>query len=342
MIAALLLAATTVAPAPVPGELKTFGDWAVACDNGGRCEAVSLVPADAETGFDGPLVVTREAGPDGSLWLNVEVEMTGTGPWRLIAEGRELLSTRMQEEPGGLASGAAARRVIGRGLANARTARLVDAKGIEIARFSLAGSAAAFRYMDDRQGRAGTRGALVATGPAADSRPAPALPRIRPVTAADGRVPDAATLAKLGMSGPCAVERDGDGGPGDDAVAVDADAAGRPRAVALIACGNGAYNFSSAVYLLTLHGGEWRSEPARFDLPSDLYEGLATVVNADLTNELLELAAYAKGRGLGDCGVAHNWVWDGAMFRLTNMRRMDECRGSLVWPTVWRADIEGR
>ena len=181
--------------------------------------------------------------------------------------------------------------------------------------------------------------------PSTDARPpmpAPALPRIRPVTAAGGRVPDAATLAKLGMSGPCAVERDGDGGPGDDAVAVDADAAGRPRAVALIACGNGAYNFSSAVYLLTLHGGEWRSEPARFDLPSDLYEGLATVVNADLTNELLEIAAYAKGRGLGDCGVAHNWVWDGAMFRLTNMRRMDECRGSLVWPTVWRADIEGR
>src|SRR3546814_4295296 len=57
----------------------------------------------------------------------------------------------------------------------------VRQNGKAVARVSLDGSAAALRYMDARQGRAGTVTALVAAGPlrAAAVKPALALPRIR-------------------------------------------------------------------------------------------------------------------------------------------------------------------
>ncbi len=42
MIALIALAAT--ARSPQPGELKTFKDWTVGCDNGRACQAVGLLP----------------------------------------------------------------------------------------------------------------------------------------------------------------------------------------------------------------------------------------------------------------------------------------------------------
>lgn len=40
----LLLALAAVAALPHPGDLKTFGDWIVGCDNGRACEARALIP----------------------------------------------------------------------------------------------------------------------------------------------------------------------------------------------------------------------------------------------------------------------------------------------------------
>ena len=60
MIAALLLATAT----PDPGALKTFGDWAVGCDNARRCEAAALAPDGEDRATYLMLVVRREAaGP---------------------------------------------------------------------------------------------------------------------------------------------------------------------------------------------------------------------------------------------------------------------------------------
>ena len=40
----LLLALAATVAAPQPGELKTFKDWTVGCDNGRACQAVGLLP----------------------------------------------------------------------------------------------------------------------------------------------------------------------------------------------------------------------------------------------------------------------------------------------------------
>ena len=65
MILSLLLFAAADAAVPKPGVVKTFGDWAVACDNVRRCEMTSLIPEEqASDGSDsgGYVSATREAG----------------------------------------------------------------------------------------------------------------------------------------------------------------------------------------------------------------------------------------------------------------------------------------
>ena len=48
MMITLLLAAAAASAAPQPGEIKTYGDWTVGCDNGWRCQAGSLFPEPQE------------------------------------------------------------------------------------------------------------------------------------------------------------------------------------------------------------------------------------------------------------------------------------------------------
>ena len=48
------------------------------------------------------------------------------------------------------------------------------------------------------------------------------------------------------------------------------------------------------------------------------------------------------GRGVGDCGVHQDYVWDGTRFRLVQQEEMSECRGSLDYITTWRAQVVGR
>jgi hypothetical protein len=49
--------------------------------------------------------------------------------------------------------------------------------------------------------------------------------------------------------------------------------------------------------------------------------------------------AFAKGRGIGDCGVGDDYVWDGDRFRLAEQIAMGECRGSVDYITTWRARV---
>ena len=50
------------------------------------------------------------------------------------------------------------------------------------------------------------------------------------------------------------------------------------------------------------------------------------------------LVNFAKGRGLGDCGILQHWVWDGERFRMVLGQHMEECRGAIEWPTLFRAE----
>jgi hypothetical protein len=335
--AAALLALTAPAAmaAPVPGKLQTYTDWTVACDNGGACEAVSLIPANGA--FDGPVLMLgleRAGGPAAqpAMWASTDDDAL-SGPVDFLVDGRKVA---------GAIAGRGEARVEGpqaAALANAvaRGAVLeVRQRGRLVGRPSIAGSAAAFRHIDAQQGRAGTVTAILATGPlpAQAVRAAPALPAV-------SRAPIAPNLKYAGLWREELARAAGLSGCADtmEGRAAEVHPLDRERALVLVPCGAGAYNASSVPLIATGGAGRRSFAFARFDhqpgWSADADQPM--LVNAGWNEAGGELSSYAKGRGLGDCGSAETYVWDGAMFRMTEATAMGECRGARHWLRLWRA-----
>lgn len=332
----LALLAALQAPADQqPGEVTIFGDWAVGCDNGLACEAISLPPEDWSAGNAALLTVRRGPGADGYLRVGLYVyEETRADRLTLSIDGEIVASFADSGDALRFEATGDLLPLLAR-IANGAEARLATADGEAFDRLSLAGSSAALRFIDDRQQRAGTRGAAVARGDRPDST-LPAPPAVPAVTRRLASDPDRA-VAPLGDGRAMALhlEHDCDGIDDelrrDDVLPLD-DA----RELILISCWGGAYNFSDLAFVR--EGAT--IAPARFDRIYDWGEGMdvPVLVNADWSAEDGILSTYAKGRGIGDCGTAESFVWDGAMFRLIERREMTECRGSPHWITVWRAE----
>lgn len=175
--AALLATAATAATpdTPRPGKLKLFRDWIVACDNGRDCETASLAAEDSAL-QDVGLIVAR----DGAGRVTVRIrDMTGKAKTASVrVDGRTIASTPLDRDGEGAWQGAPAQALVS-ALARGKRAALLTPAAHPVA---LAGAAAAFRYMDDRQGRAGTTTALVARGGKRYRGGAPALPVVQIVT----------------------------------------------------------------------------------------------------------------------------------------------------------------
>lgn len=334
-LALLLAAPVWQAPAPQLGPIKSFGDWAVACDNVKRCEMTSLMPENGDWADEAPqLAIVREPGPGGG-WTAEVMEGASARAVRLRIEGGPEGAGSWQ---GGKFAGADAAAIVA-AMVNGKTAIVTDSAG-RSGRVSLAGTSAALRFIDAEQGRAGTVTAAVARG----ARPAAAVPAPRPLPrisyAPPGGSPrtySAATRAAIGRQSGCDANYEGM----ESKPETQSHALGGGRTLVLIPCGAGAYNFSSAAYVL---GPDGKAAPARFDSPPGWVEGegVASLVNADFDTKTGMLSSHAKGRGLGDCGSSETYVWDGAMFRLVEARAMGECRGSMNWLTVWRAEAVAR
>ncbi|MGP1352208.1 MAG: DUF1176 domain-containing protein [Parasphingopyxis sp.] len=344
----LALAAAVQSPAhatpppatPEPGSVQLFGDWAVGCDNGWACEAISLPTEDFEIGNGYSVTVRRAGGADGyhrigirafedeapsTMTLLVDGEFAGTAT---RSDGDELYHfdpERAQQIAGLMARGS--------------DAELRDHDGGLVEQISLDGSYAALLFVEDRQQRAGTVTASAAVGyePASLVPEPPSVPTIRAMAVADRAGDTAAPL------------------PGDQAMALhearqcdgldeelrrnEAIVLSDARDLILISCSRGAYNFSDIAYVRDAEGAV---TPARFDRVFAWGENreVPLLVNVYWNAEANELSTYAKGRGIGDCGTAERFVWDGAMFRLIERREMNSCRGSPHWITVYRANVE--
>jgi hypothetical protein len=335
---AALAATATGAPAPRPGALETYRDWTIGCDNRGRCEAVSLLPQGGEWP-DEPVTVAiaRDAGADAdpSVWVGYSGQ--GLAQIAFLVDGRAV-ATAMGRDGEALLDG---RQGAALAVAIARGATLEIRNGAKrLGRPSLSGSGAALRYMDARQGRAGTTTALIATGPLgktaiAGLRPAPAVRRA-PVPIG-GVAPVALwreELTSVGKLTGCADEMQ------------DADAPAQYRlskteTLILAPCGAGAYNVTSVPVIATGVAGRRVFRFAAFDYKPGWGDDPKhpMLVNALFDARTSRLQSYAKGRGLGDCGGSESYVWDGAMFRLVEATAMGECRGSAHWITTWSARV---
>lgn len=334
----IALLALAQAAAPQPGPIKSFGAWVVACDNAKRCEMTSIWPDDNQPEEGSPydqasVSIDRAAGPAGSF--TVEIQLAGnSGSDRVrVSTERGFSIWAVPKNDLLRFTGADAVRIIA-AMADGTELRVGDETSVA-AMASLKGSSAALRFIDAEQGRAGTVTAAVAK----DAKPAsavpapPALPQIGYVRPAGAAAPFTPAMRKaLDKASECGSVYEGGTGEWPEA---ETYALGGGKTLLLLPCGSGAYNFSTAPYILSGGGAPVR---ARFDLPPGMIaEGPPELVNASFDAKTGRLESYSKGRGLGDCGSAEAYVWDGAMFRLVEARSMPECRGSVDWLTTWRA-----
>jgi hypothetical protein len=226
-------------------------------------------------------------------------------------------------------TGSEARRLVS---SLARGTRATIRAGGKSAVNSLAGLSAALRHIDAEQKRAGTAGALIASGAAADRTAAPPLPVVRAV-AATGRAVSLppARIAALRKTAGCGIADYNESPP-----APEFHALGGGETLVLLPCDSGAYNFISALFVI---GRDGRLRPARTDTPTgmDPDARVPSVVNGGFERGIV--SSYAKGRGIGDCGTIQRLAWDGRRFRLIEQSEMGECRGSTDYITTWRARV---
>lgn len=339
MILAALTAAAAALATPHPGELKTYKDWIVGCDNLRSCQANVLMPDDGADDLFA-LVLNRSGKAGDPAVLDIPLpEKTLVGRrFGLQVDGQTIANFTAQKDD---ATQLPLTRPMLTALLNGKEVELVDAKGATVSSASLAGFAATLLFIDDKQGRIGTQGALKAVGSKPDSAvPAPpAVPTIA-VPPASAKPPRKITVAQATKL------------IGEDAAVCDyTDRKVEPRSYRLDAghtvvlvehlCDNGAYNYFTSVYVMDETGPP---RPAKFDLPPGMGEpstdGTGDLTNGDWDPKTRTLGSYEKSRGLGDCGSNESYAWDGRRFRLIEQNVMGECRGSVDYIRVWTSQAK--
>jgi hypothetical protein len=326
---------------PSPGRIRIFDDWAVGCDNRLSCTAVSLVPEGGGTAYPVLVAIQRDGGPAGPALLRLIGADQLQGRIDLVVDSRVLARPTAARDMIEL-SGQAALDIV-RALGSSYIFELRDRKRL-IASPSLQGLPAALRHMDEQQGRVGSRGALAAIGdgPADLARPVPAAAPVAPAPAladSQGPQPELTPQEEAVARNLATCE-----GRADSVTPLETHALDAGHLLVLLPCTAGAYNMSAVPLVAAGGPGQWRFQVAGFDHVPGFTGEPGTpplIVNARWNPSRGELSSFAKGRGLGDCGTAETYRWDGARFRLTEARSMPVCRGAWEWPVLYSLPAEG-
>lgn len=325
---------------PTLGRIQIFDDWAVACDNRLSCTAVSLVPEGAGTAYSVLVSIQRHGGPAGEGALRLIGADQLRGKIDMMADNKLLARVTPARDMIEL-TGPQALTII-RSLGSSYAFELREKKNV-IDAPSLRGLPRALRYMDEQQGRVGSQGALAALGdaPADLAKPVPPDPV---VTAGAAPVPDTSPPALNDAEKTAARRLAVCEGQLDNDHPLETHALDAEHALVLLPCNAGAYNVSAVPLVATGGVGRWQFNVARFDHAPGFTGDPGTpplIVNARWNPTRGELSSFAKGRGLGDCGTAETYKWDGAAFRLTEARSMPVCRGAWEWPVLYSATAQG-
>ncbi len=331
-----LLALAAAAAAPQPGELKTFRDWTVGCDNGRACQAVALMPEDGNWDARVTMAVRRGAEPDAAP----EIGFDGDVPVAGLSVGGKRLPVTVVQKDGFPAVRPESVPAMLEAIRTHSALETLDAAGKRTGMLSLAGASAALLYMDEQQRRLGTVTALVQKGskPASAVPAPPPLPVVAAAPVPKGAKPlviPSAEVRRLARETQCDEAQPEGKLPEIETAAID----GRTTLV-LLSCGAGAYNFMSVPFLARREGKRLRISVAPLDHDRRSQgETHPMLVNAGWDEKKRRLGAFSKGRGIGDCGVGDEYAWDGTRFRLVEQIAMDECRGSVDYITTWRAMV---
>ena len=332
--------------AATAGALKDYKDWVLGCDNGRACVAIGMTAQEGM--LSAYLRIARageaDAAPTAALVLYppddaaavlarpmVRLAFDGHG-----AEGR-LAGALPLEKTGDLyrldlPGDAVPDLLAGLSRAQTLTLDLYDGAARRASKMvSLAGSSAALLAMDDQQKRVGTVSALARPGAATIDTipPVPALP----------------VIASL----PVGVMADPLPRPPRTAATPSPDGcfAGTPPYIAFSlpggaslwgACASaGAYNLAYD-FRIFIDGKPGRPWDARVPGLTGFDETPSWLWNAYVDEDTRRLRSFMKGRGLGDCGDATDWAFDGTGFAALSYSAMDACRGVMQedWPVLYR------
>lgn len=313
-------------------ESKTFRDWIAVCDNINNCAAFG--PAEGSGGF---VMVKLAAGPAArpAVYLASWNLGDGSGPFSATIDG-QVYNGRNEganaENPYLKIDNPSDQLL--RGISQGTDMRIHA--GSQSTSVSLSGAAAAFLWIDERQGRLGTTTALIRRGdrPASAVPAAPAAPRLQVAAAVpQNNLPQAASLprALTNMESVKACQSEFvSGGTSDDNTV---SRLGPDQLMWQIPCGSGAYNFSQA-YFITRNDG---SSPRQISFPSS-GQPQDILTNSRYDPATRTMSAFGKGRGIGDCGVMGEWVWTGENFTMKDEIAMTECLGIPwdIWPSTWK------
>lgn len=340
--------------APRPGAERAeaglqgeFQDWIVGCDNTRACRAIGL-PADS-SGDGTALILDRSGEPaarpvlrlvlpkpqEGAPPLGGSLQLAADGaalPPLVIGRGLQVEDpdadtwrARIQDE--------AAEAALVRALRTAKALTVARAGEPPLATISLAGAAAALLLADERQQRIGTAGALLRPGDRPDTAiPPPPLPRppaVKPFAARPATAALPAPVRRLYeadlSAGQCSRE-------GVDRIERVAARLAPGLDLYALPCWQGAYQSSRAYYLH--HAGSGRAEPLNLPRPQRRARAEAGpvvprhILGGDEVDPARgEIAEFAKGRGIADCGTAASWSWTGRNFALVSYRDLPACRG---------------
>lgn len=325
------------AAAGVPSQSRSFRDWLAVCDNLNACYAFG--PAvEGETGW---IRISAPAGPNPrravavGFWPSEGDAVRGNVA--LQVDGRSFALLEQKDTDGRMLAAGTVEAAIA-GIAQARS--MTMSAGGESVALSPAGAAAALLWIDERQGRLGTPGAMVRKGDRPEGAvPAPPpAPRVVAAPAvsqagfgAQGRALPAA-LEALPAVKACREETSH-----SDWVQKEVQSARLAADTELwgVPCFVGAYNMGHDWYVT---GPDGRN-PRPAVLAQADGETSAGTINGGYDPRTRTLTAFAKGRGVGDCGTASTWTWTGRAFTLTEETSMTECWGvpADLWPTTWRS-----
>lgn len=337
LLACLISTPVFAAPSPAPAVPveREFRDWVVTCDNLRHCVAEG---ADADT----PSLVlrfVRAAGPEGDLSLEIFGADPGPLLPRLQLDGKPLplAAERWDHDDTDpqapwLTTDADVVTGVIDTLRNGQRLSVGDTGA------SLDGLVAALLFVDDVQQRLGHENAWIRRGDApADTVPAAPKPpkrQARPYAGAaldkksEQSLIDAAAVLALAPESDCDVEAEDE--PERHAFRLnDTDA------LVLLECGRGAYQSGYRAFRGPIAQPDKLRRIGLPGIPGDAAEDW--LMNADYDPKSARLSEFSKGRGLGDCGSEHEWLFDGRDFVLVAAARQTRCQGVMLdFPSLWR------
>lgn len=321
----MLLLSSVVTAKGLQGIEFHHHDWEMVCSNTGTCQAAGYQEDNGEQPVS--ILLTRKAGANQAVRGEVAI---GDYEGELKANQLKNIELYVNDRSYGLIQGdfnQSATLALSKTQVNAilqqskKDAQIVFKNQYLNAQVSSKGMTAVLLKMDEFQHRVGTIGALIKKGPENESKVLAAQPMlvVKQVHTAKQATrvlkadhPDFAKLKQRLLAVMPAQEREYCDGAylEDNERDIELYSLGNKRQLALMLCWRGAYNEGLGAWLLDDRQGQ----KTQF------------ITNQASEFDQGELYGSQKGRGLGDCWVSYQWIWDGQSMVQTLDRWTGMCR----------------